>query len=489
MKKLIAKMEALQAEVKDLTAKAKSEKDEAKGKVLKDMADGKIAEFEECEAEVKQATSEAKMNATLAEAKRLDEPARKFNTDPKEHPGKKDPEGKRSPDVDTRQSWRRDLEAKRDIFFKGFHGGGLNALEGEEAKNFAPSKMEKFCNDSLVAPMRSPMILPPHVFHAITANLISDGKGGVLRDAQGKVMLSTDTTGGVTDSGSGDTIDPNFIASLITRPLFMPTIKDRVTRAPASNGRYIFPKLDYTQGTFAGVSHTWQSTEGAAKTETDATFTQLTDDTSELSSIIKTSLINLQRSALGLESILIDLLRAAWSYEISRVILYGTGSDQPLGIRADGGLLSQDRIIADEVHYQDYTNLIYALSMGFRLGASFIMDDKVEKFSVQELDEDGRPLFTASVADGPADRIAKYPYETHEYGASESTPATLGDDADVIFGNLAQYFLGVEQEIAIETSDHVEFIEGRRVIRAMSFVGGKLSNASSFVQLDEDTIA
>lgn len=493
LQEIIASMEANQAEVKDLHGKADSEKDEAKRDVILSMANDKVKEFSGLETQLEGAKTAAHQAKVLAEAKALNKPTRDINTNPENHPGKKDEEtgeteGKDGTHFDTKQSHGRDFNAKRDIFFKGFSQGGLNTLTGQEAKNFAPSNMEKFCSPTLASPMNAPMVIPPHMFHAITANAIPDGKGGVLHDAQGKVMLSTDLTGGATDSGSGDTIDPNFIASLITRPQFIPTFKDQVTRAPAMNGRYIFPKLDYTQGLFAGVVHTYNATEGAAKTETAPTFTQLTDDTHELASIAYTSNINLTRSALDLEGIIINLMRDAWSYEVSRVILFGTGTNQALGIRADSGLLSLDRQVADQVGWKDINDLIYALSMGFRTGAGYVMDDSVEKFTTGTLDDRGIPLYVSDVNTGPINRLRGFPYQTHEYGAAESTPAILGDDADILFGNFNQYFLGVEQEIAIETSDHFRFDKGQRAIRMMSFFGGRLSNASSWVQLDEDTV-
>jgi HK97 family phage major capsid protein len=255
---------------------------------------------------------------------------------------------------------------------------------------------------------------------------------------------------------------------------------DFCTPIPAVNGSASFPRLEDGAGggIFGGVAFTWKSTDGADKGETEPTFGSFTITTNELSGWTELSLTMLRRSALDLEALITALFRESARYEWSRTILNGTGTNQPTGLNSAAAAITEvNRAAIDVVSYDDLVNLEYALTKGHRAGARHIVEDSVERSIVIAKDTQGRPLFTADTASGPRDRLVGYPYLTHEF-----TPS-LGEDGDAVFGNLANYFFAIEEDIAIARSEHAAFKQGRVVFRMICFVGGKPVRSSAFSKL------
>ena len=494
LKELLARMEALLPEITDLSGKSQTTEDETKRAGYAAVMAEKKAEFDECAKRVESLKSEALMAKTIAEAKALMVPdAGAFNANPDGQPGAKAvgsllPDGKTAPrpegdtfffegkTIDMRQGANRIYKAKREAFLRMItaHPGnamdgkrGLAALSGEEAK-LIRAKDARFTQGKNA--LRDPVLIPEAMAHQILG-------------LSGKVMLSSDATGYSTDSGSANLIDPNFIPQLIQEPQVIPAFWDLATRVPAANGRWDYPKRDTSAGRFGGVSLTWQTTEGATKIETTPYYTEFTGSTYELAAMVYASKINLSRSAINLEGDITQMLRDAARYELSRKMIYGTGSSQPTGILQDAALATVPRTLADAVDWPDIVNLTFTLTQGFRMGGKFIMDDSVEKHTNGKLDNTGRPIYTPGTPNGPVTRLNNYDYITHEYGASETTPLVLGDQGDIIFGNPAWYAAAVEQEIAIESSEHYLFHQGRVAIRAMLFAGGKPIYGDAFAVL------
>lgn len=493
LKELLARMKALVPEISELSGKAKDCDDEAKAAgFLAVMADRKT-EFAACEKRIAEIKEEAAMAKSIADAEAMDAPdPNAFNTNPDGQPGAKTapgPDGKageglcvvNGKTIDTRQSANRIYNFKRNAFLDMVSAGdradgkrGYSSLTVEQGNAIRPTgaKRERFMQGK--SGLIDPVMVPEAMAHAI---LGLEGKA---------VMLSTDTVGGATDSGSANLIDPNFIPQLIEEPVVIPSYWDRTTRINAYNGRWDYPKLDKSQGNFGGVTVAWQTTEGSAKTETEPSYTDFTGTTDELAALVYVSKINLSRSAIGLEADITKRLRQAVDWEISRTVKYGTGSNQPLGILNGSALLTLQRALADKVDWtNDIIGLCFGLTQGFRMGAQFIMDDSVEKYTNGIVDSLGRPLYTSDVNNGPVARLNGYSYQTDEYGAAESTPIVLGDEGDMIFGNLKHYASAVEQDVAIESSEHFRFDKGQVAIRLMFFAGGKPIYEDAFITLTD----
>jgi len=356
---------------------------------------------------------------------------------------------------------QRDAKRKKDIFLK-YVRGGAKALDGE-AFDAIEAKDTRIDADAAVR---------------LPKDIVSD----IVNPALGaKVILSTDATGGDTDSGAANLVAPDFRPQLLQMPVAIPTLYDLVRVIPGVNGTATWPKVDQDEGNFGGVAFTWKATEGADKAETEPVFSDFEVKTYELSGWTEMSLTALRRSAIALESTIRDLFTRACRYEWSKMILRGAGSasNQPLGILNASGVQTVNRQTATQVAWKDLTNLEFAVTMGNRYNARYLVDDSAESYMKGSVDSDKRPLFTADTANGIRRNLAGYPYMAHEFGPD------LGAEGDVVFGNPQNYAWAIEEDIAIARSEHAEFKKGRVVFRLICFVGGKPIYPEAFSVLSD----
>lgn len=471
---LLNKLKAAQASAQDLLGKARGESDTEKAKSFRTAAQAKSAEVTELMAEYQEvkAAFEAQTAIESLEASlKPDESGKSLN--PAGKPIQQTTQGAQIIGVsdDVKE------EIQKRNFFMRYMKGGAKSLQGEEYLAIAPqdSRIKKL-------DLAEPALLPRNMVAAIIHQGSVDGKS-FGPDGQeligGKVMLSTDATGGATDSGGANLVPPDFRPVLLREPVYMPQLYDFARLIPAAYGKATWPMLDQDQGLFGGVAFTWKATEGADKGETEPTFKQFEITTHELSGWTEVSLTMLSRSAIQLESELTTLFRDAARYEFSKQMLTGNGTNKPKGIIATSGVNLVPREVANEVSYTDLTRMEFAVKKGHRANARYVLDDTVEGGLALVLDGMGRPLFSADTTSGPLTRLRGYSYETHEY-----TPA-LGTKGDVVFGNLNAYGFAVEQDIAIARSEHAEFKKGLVVYRMIAFVGGKVIFPKAFSVLDD----
>lgn len=469
LKELLAKMKAKNQELKDIHGKmavAASDEDRQR---LQSEYDAKSAEFKQLEARYQEA------KAISANQNVIDEAITAMTTDQsgvnmahQEH----STSGKQHRfEVDA--SEEADSRLKKSFFMR-YVQGGAKTLSGNEMGAIQ-------CNDSRVSDTATEAVrLPKDMAKIMRLQTPGINLRFTPNPLAGKVILSTDAVGYNTDSGASHLVAPDFRPQLLAYPIAMANLFDYCRLITAVNGTATWPKLDQASaGNFGGVAFTWKATEGADKGETAGYFTDFTVSTSELSAWTEVSLTALRRSAIDLEAELLSLFRDACKYEWSRVILRGTGTNQPLGLIATGsGISTVHRTANNKVDWADLTNLEYAIPQGLRMGSRYFVDDSVEKYLKQSVDSDKRPLFTADVHSQIRNMLAGYPYNAHEHGP------TLGTKGDVVFGNPMQYAFAMEEDIAIARSEHAAFKQGRIVFRLICFVGGKPIHGKAFCELD-----
>lgn len=475
LKQAIKQLEAKANELGQLLAKKKSEQDEAKAKTITDAIAAKRSEIDNLKAHAQELRDQIELENEIAGLTVPDAPdlAGKSVTGGRAGDARQGAGAKVYPVRDQ----VKDEMAKR-AFFLTYVQKGESALEGEAFNAIsAEAKDSRYANydapNAVIVPKHiSAEILNPRGKQVFSAGLTADLM------ARGKVILSTDATGGSTDSGANDLVPPDFRPELLKEEVYEPMLYDRVRVVQAMRGSFTYPMLDQDQGNHGGVAFTWKSTEGADKVETEPVFKDFVGSTHELSGWTEASLIMLRRSGIGLEQELVNLFRDAAKFEFSKMIHNGSGTNRPRGIIQKSGVLTVNRAVANQVSWGDLAKLEYALTKGRRRGGMFIEDDTVERYLKETVDGQGRPLFTADTANGPRNRQAGYDYLTHEF-----TPA-LGTKGDVIFGNPRAYFFGVEEDIAIARSEHAEFKKGRVVFRMIAHVGGDTPFPKAFALLD-----
>ena len=304
------------------------------------------------------------------------------------------------------------------------------------------------------------------------------GFGCQVDSMRGKVVMSVDNA--VTNPSLANNLVPQeFRPQLIQLPMPTPTLLNQVTVVPTSTGEVTYPELTQTDSNeYGGVSFTW-GIEAASKAETEPRFEQKIITAYELQGYTELSERILSRSAINLEALLQMLYRAGMNAQIDRVITRGLGaaSNQPQGIVGATGVRTVARNTAGAVDDADLVALKYLVQGYHRQGARFFPGDDVMENLELQYDNEARPLFRASTAGGPYDRLTGYPWDVN-YEA----PA-LGSNGDVIFGNPKHYFLAVEEEVTIARSAHFRFRSNIVAFKVFAVVGGRPISPRAFSYL------
>lgn len=276
-------------------------------------------------------------------------------------------------------------------------------------------------------------------------------------------------------------VPQEFRSQLQMLPLPEPTFLNRVTLIPSSTGTVTLPGLAQTTANeFGGVAFSWTE-EAGEKPETEPIFTQTDIKCYELCGYTEISERALSRSALSLESILVALFRPALNFTLDGVIANGSGSNRPLGLTVAAGVNTVARATAGAVSDVDLVGLKHAVQPQHRRGAMFALSDSVEQGLENATDSFGRPLFRSSTANGPYDRLVGYPYEV-----AMNLPA-VGTMGDVIYGDMRQYYLVMEEEVTIAKSEHYKFQNNVVAFKVFLVVGGRPMHPRAFAKLGDTT--
>jgi HK97 family phage major capsid protein len=478
-KKLAEKMKALIAECDDLAGKvAKLEADGAEDADItsaREAYDAKVGEFKALEVEAKRLKERAAMIAVqndvagIADAKTVDLP----DDDPPKPDAKP---------VDHMERQRAHAKA----LFKYLRASTANPdpkmiLSDAERDLLTPS-----CKALREGEADGSVLLPRHVVHAMLGKRF-DSIFGIApsphiagKAADPLVVLSTDSAAGSgSGSGAAQLVPPDYRAVLQYLPFDVPNVFDRVTIIPSRGGTITWPGLVQSDSDeLAGVSVTWID-EGAPKPATRPQFTQRQITTHEVAAYTEIGDRMLKRSAIDLEALITLLFGEAIKRAIDIVVISGTGTGQPTGILVETGVRTVARQAAGAVGATDLTNLKYAIKPQSRAAGSYTLADSVMQHLELQVDTLGRPLFRASMANGPYDRLNGKP---HQVGTN---CPTLGNAGDVIFGNLRSYFLAMEEEITIAKSEHYKFQDNVTAFKCFAVAGGRPMLPRALVYLDD----
>lgn len=265
---------------------------------------------------------------------------------------------------------------------------------------------------------------------------------------------------------------------LLELPPEAPHILNRATVVPAPTGAVVWPRLVQADADeLGGVTGNWIS-EGTEKPAAEAEFDQVTIPCHEYAAYTEVSNRLLSRSAIQMEQLITRLFRSAVLNALDAAFLAGTGEGQPLGIVATPTVREVNRAAAGAVGYADLVNLEHAVRAYHRSGATFLMSDGAVRQLKLALDTADRPIFVPSVAGGVPDTLLGYPYvATHRL--------TLGVEGDVLFGNLAEYIVAMEEEVVVKRSEHYKFRDNVTAFTVSVSVGGRLIQPRAMAMLTD----
>ena len=294
-----------------------------------------------------------------------------------------------------------------------------------------------------------------------------------------KVALaeSVGTTGGYT-------VPPMFANQLLTLAVEDTIVAPRAAKQPLTSRTLQIPSLDITTNYGAGQSPflggilaKWTS-EAATRDETEPQFRQTVLTAWELSFYSVASNNLLADNAVGLDSFLTQLFSAAIGWYTDYAFLRGDGVGKPLGILNAPATISVTRDQAAHFNFIDVANMLSQLywllrksgSVAWVIHPSVIKDlYRMNDMSASQTGAGfGRVLFI------PIDRgvQAEVPGAAQEIGSlagfpvlvSEKLPP-LGTTGCVMLADFSKYLLGTRQELQIDVSPHVKFLNNQMTWR------------------------
>ena len=281
-------------------------------------------------------------------------------------------------------------------------------------------------------------------------------------------MLSTDDQAA---GGRAYAFYPEMDTTLGKEDTPLPALFAAVTKKSVSGGAWIGPRADQTdEDDFAGVK-VFRFDEGTELPGTEMKLKQDRIDCYPLGALSAFSKQLLSRDQVGFEREFLAMLREAWTWRLNKEIMTGSGTKECLGILNDTDVEFVASEAPNTVGYADLIRLKHSLRPRFRANCSWYMSDSVEEVLEKQKDDIKRPLFAATVASGPYNRLVNYPYVIDESMPSIASPNGRGC---LMLGDLSKYWLAMEEEGVIATSEHALFTQGLVAVRIMGLVGGKL---------------
>jgi HK97 family phage major capsid protein len=338
---------------------------------------------------------------------------------------------------------------------------GPKLMSGEEMKAMSPGNGTSF-SEKTEGGIVLPRSFALNLFGMKWARQMGWTKQDIAEIAKASTMVSG------TDALGGYTIPEDFRLPMLDLPVEEAHIMQRATVVPAPTGEITMPKSKQTDADeYGGMVGEWIA-EAGLKPKTDTRFEQVKISTHEYAMHTQISIRLLNRSAIAMENWLQTRGRQVCLDAMDQAFINGDGSGKPLGILQTDGIRERKRETTGTVTRSDTTKLKFKLKPYHRAGGVYVIDDTVYEALEDLTDNEGRQLFSASMANGPYDRICGYPYIV-----TTRTP-DLGSDGDMMFVDLREYYIPMEQDIMIKRSDDYDIVHNVATIVMFVVVGGKL---------------
>ena len=351
---------------------------------------------------------------------------------------------------------KKENKAKIDMFTK-YVKDGPEYMSGQEMEALQPE------SDYHWDKARGGVVMPRPLAAQMMGLKWARSVGYSRNDVMGKAstMVSDNNALG------GYTLQEDFRLPVLDLAPEPNMLLDRVMVIPAPTGEVTMPKSVQTDSNeFGGMTGSWID-EADEKPQTDTQFTQVKIPTHEYAMYTEVSLRLLSRSSIGMEQWIATKARQVAMDALSTAIISGDGNGKPVGIINTTGIRVEGRQTAGTVVRKDTINLKYKLLPYHRSGATFVIDDTVLQALESLQDNEGRGLFSASLANGPYDRLGGYPYIV-----TTRTP-NIGTEGDMIFADLREYYLAMEQDIIVKRTEDYKFQNNVVSLAIFMVAGGK----------------
>lgn len=311
-------------------------------------------------------------------------------------------------------------------------------------------------------------------FQATWHNASSLPNGTDLTAKAAEVRKVQNSFGSIVPSDGGFLIPEEFRSDLLSVALEQSIVRSRATVIPMSTLRTVIPTVDSTSNVssvYGGIVAYWTE-EGAALTDTSATFGQLVLDAKKLTAYSEVP-NELPADASAFGGFIGKAFPAAIAFYEDYAFMRGDGVGQPLGFVSCDASVSVAAESSQPTGTIVWENIVkmYARMLPTSLGSAVWIAsiDTFPELATMALSvgTGGSAVWLNNGQVGPPMSILGRPVIF-----TEKTPA-LGTTGDISFVDLSYYLVGDRQVMQAASSPHYKFANDKTAYRFIERVDGR----------------
>jgi HK97 family phage major capsid protein len=280
-------------------------------------------------------------------------------------------------------------------------------------------------------------------------------------------------------------VPPEWSATVIEFATQQSQILSQVWRLPMNSNVLRIPRLVQAAGSYFGGVVFYTPGEGDTKESTMPEFEQLSFEARKLVGIIYLTDELIQDSIINIVNYVTGLYTRAFQYEVERRIINGLGGAAGgpcTGIVADPAINTVPRNTANTVVFQDIVNLDNSIDESFT-NLTWITRKVAQNTLMGIRDLNNRPIYFADYGDSQS---TLHPPKMYGYPVfrTRNVPQ-LGVKGDIILGDLSWYLLAMRQDLQIDQSIHVRFLQDELTLRFVMRFDGAPAISIAFSVLDD----
>jgi len=273
-----------------------------------------------------------------------------------------------------------------------------------------------------------------------------------------------------TDPGTaGGFVIPERFGEML--PMFQPQnaiFRPRATVIAAGDppeGKISFPALDQSgaKGVYAGVQTEWIE-EGGTKPETDYEYREISLEPHEVAGRIHVT-DKMLRNAPGVAGTINQMLSWALAKSEDDAFMTGNGVGKPTGLLGHASTIEQTRATADQINYEDVVKIYSQMLFGGNYTWLISQTDLPQLMQMK--DASGNLIWQPNAVEGSPGSLLGVPTTLNE------RQPTLGTTGDIGLVDLMYYYIKDGVGPMIASSEHVEFVNNKTVVKAFKSVDGK----------------
>lgn len=286
--------------------------------------------------------------------------------------------------------------------------------------------------------------------------------------------------------GAGGVFVPiEFWNGVIEFAIQQSVILSKVWRLQMNSNLMYLPRLVQAAGAYFGGIQFFTPGEGQYKDETQPEFERLTLQAEKLIAVVYLTDELIADSMINIVNYVTGLFTRAFQYELERRVIAGAGTAGTpcLGIVNDPLINIVARQTAGTVTYQDVINLDNALDENFT-NLSWCTRKVTQNTLLGLRDTNNRPIFMADYGVFTGSPLHPPTMITYPVHRTRNVPQ-MGNQGDLILGDLSWYLLGIRQDLRIDMSEHVRFLWDEQTIRFVMRLDGLPAVSIAFAILGD----